>query len=400
MNRRILAMTLTLAFLALSTPALAQWVPPRSYWKPYNGVWATPILFESLSGNVNPADPAYVVNPGIDFDAEIVQAGYYRAFEFFGRAASATALLPMGRVSASGGIFNETSSGFGDLTFEFNMHLNNSKPIYNNPDLMRYEPGLSFNVIADLVAPTGEYDGDQIANLGQNRWIGRIGFPVVRQFGDWVPGRRTTLEVIPSVWLFSDNHDYVLGDLETDPMFQLEAHLTRDLDENLWVSLDANWLTEGASKIGGVSGSDVDALTLGITVGIPLTDRLNLTAGYSSTINDSGSRDIRADGFLLSLNYASADLWRGFDRLKDHADVRPRPRRELRLASRSESRAPTNRDRRLGDGDLEQQLAELNDKYERVAAELEDLKRALRERPERVNYSGSSHERAAPSARP
>ncbi len=66
--------------------------------------------------------------------------GFYKSFDLFGRAASATALLPVGRVSASGVGFDETSSGYGDLLFEFNMHLNNARPIYNNPDLMRYEP--------------------------------------------------------------------------------------------------------------------------------------------------------------------------------------------------------------------------------------------------------------------
>ncbi len=144
MNRRSLVMISILALLALSTRSFAQ-VPPRSYWKPFNGMWSVPLLFQSISGNVNPTDPAHVVNPGVDFDANILQAGYYKAFPLFGRAASLTALLPMGRVSATG-LLNEDSSGFGDLLIEFNMHLNNARPIYNNPDLMRYEPGLSFNL--------------------------------------------------------------------------------------------------------------------------------------------------------------------------------------------------------------------------------------------------------------
>ena len=324
MNRLILLMTSTLALLALSTPSFAQ-VPPRSYLKPYNGVWSAPVLYQSLSGNVNPADPANVVNPGVNFDADIAQAGVYKSFALFGRAASATALLPMGRVRASGGGLDETSSGIGDLLFEFNVHLNNATPIYNNPDLMRYEPGLSVNLIADLMAPTGEYDDDQIANLGQNRWIGRVGLPILWHIGPdligdlfpaaWVPGQRTTLEVIPSVWFFSDNNDYVLGDLETDPMVQVEAHLTHDLDERFWVSLDLNGLFAGRSKIGGDSGSSLDVFTVGGTVGMSLTDRLRLTAGYSSTVDDKGSNDVRADGFLISLTYSSADLWRGMERL-------------------------------------------------------------------------------------
>ena len=308
-------MILTLALLALSTPSFGQWVPPRTYLKPYNGMWSVPLLFQSLNSNVNPTDSARIVNSGVSFDAEILQAGYSKAFALFGHAASVTGLLPMGRVSATGAL-NQDSSGYGDLLIEFNMHINNARPLYNKPDQMRYEPGLSLNLIADLSVPIGEYDDDQIVNLGQNRWIGRVGTPIVWQLGPWVPGQRTTLEVIPSGIFFSDNNDYAPGDLETDPMFQLGAHLTRDLDEHFWVSLDFNYITGGKSTVGGDSGNTLNVLSLGGTVGVPLTSRLQLTVGYASTFQDGGSKDIQVDGFLISLTYASARLWRGFERLE------------------------------------------------------------------------------------
>ena len=327
MNRRILLLIFAPVLLALSTPSFAQVVPPRTYLKPYNGVWSVPLWYQSMSGNVNPTDPAFVLSPGFSFDSEILQTGYYKAFALTPkRAASLTAILNMGRVSGESAVFSESSSGFGDLMVEFNMHLNNAEPIYNNPMLMRYKPGFSVNLIADLVIPTGEYDDDQLVNLGQNRWMGRVGTPIVKQIGPWVPGRRTTLEVIPSVWLFGDNDDYkdVTGppgattDLETDPLFQVEAHLTRDLDEKLWVSLDLNWLSEGESEIDGVSGDSVDVLTVGAMASLPLTERLGLKIGYTSTVDDEGSSDVRADNLMVFLTYASGRLLRGIDRLKGH----------------------------------------------------------------------------------
>jgi len=45
----------------------------------------------------------------------------------------------------------------------------------NLVDVVRYQPGFSLDVIADLAVPIGEYDNSRSLNLGQNRWYGRVG---------------------------------------------------------------------------------------------------------------------------------------------------------------------------------------------------------------------------------
>ena len=69
-----------------------------------------------------------------------------------------------------------------------------------------------------------------------------------------MPGRRTTLEFLPAVWFFGDNTDFVGQTLKTDPMFQLDAHLTRDFTEHLWGALDGIWYNGGQTTINGVTG--------------------------------------------------------------------------------------------------------------------------------------------------
>ena len=99
--------------------------------------------------------------------------------------------------SIFGRTFGEDASGFGDPLFEIDLNLIGPEPIRNIPDLIRYEPGFSLDVLADLAFPIGEYDSEEPLNLGQNRWYGRVGAPIVWQLGPWVPGRRTTLEFLP-----------------------------------------------------------------------------------------------------------------------------------------------------------------------------------------------------------
>jgi len=317
---RMVAATV-LAMGALAPPPSSAQVPARFYWKTLSGASAVPVIFNSISGNTNPFDVAHTVTPGANFDATMAIAGYAHTYSLWDRSAMAAILLPMGRVSGevnlpTGRTVSQSASGFGDPMVEFNLNLIGPKAQKNIPDVIRYQPGFSLDLLADLALPIGEYNSDQPLNIGQNRWYGRVGFPVIWQLGDWVPGRRTTLEFLPAVWMFGDNTDYVGQTLKTDPLFQLDAHLTRDFTEHLWGALDASWYSGGRASINGVEGKKLNNVGLGLTLGYTVNSNLNLTVGYKSTIGDSAPTDLRMDGFMLTLVYGWHPLIEGSKRLK------------------------------------------------------------------------------------
>jgi hypothetical protein len=299
--------------------ALAQ-VPPRFYWDTLSNANAVPLIAESVSGNTNPFDPAHTVTPGADFDAILALPGYARTFSLFDRAALAALLVPMGRISGdvtvAGRTFQQSARGFGDPMLEFNLNVLGPPAQKNIPDVVRYEPGFSVDLLADLALPIGEYDSSQPLNLGQNRWYGRLGLPIIWQLGPWVPGRRTTLELLPAVWFFGANDDYVGQTLETDPLFQVDAHLTRDFSEHFWASLDAAWYNGGQTSINGVPGKKLNNIGLGLTLGYQINDNLNLTFSYKSTVDDDAPGDLRMDVFMVSLVYGWHALVEGERRLE------------------------------------------------------------------------------------
>ena len=173
-----------LAMAALCPPqALAQ-VPARFYWKSLSGANAVPVIFNSLSGNTNPFDPSNRVTPDANFDATMALTGWAHTYTLGDRSAMGAIILPMGRVSGGVAGVTETSRGFGDPMLEFNYNLIGPKAQKTIPDVLRYEPGFSLDLLVDLALPIGEYDSSQSVNLGQNRWYGRIGAPVVWQLGD------------------------------------------------------------------------------------------------------------------------------------------------------------------------------------------------------------------------
>ena len=313
--------------LGLFCPPQAQaQVPARFYLKSLAGAKAVPLIYESINGNTNPFDPGhFIINKGADgveFDATMALAGGAMTLPVFGRAGMVALLVPMGRISGEvtydgSTLVKESASGFGDPTLEFNLNLIGPPAQMSIPDALRYEPGFSLDLLVDLALPIGEYDNDQQLNIGQNRWYGRLGMPIIYQLGPWVPGRRTTIELLPAVWLFGDNDDFVGQTMETDPLFQLDAHLSRDFTEHAWGALDLSWYTGGEATLNGVTGEKRDDLAVGITLGYQVNDNLNLTFGYKSTLNDDAPDDLSMDMFMVTLVYGWHPIIEGSKRLQN-----------------------------------------------------------------------------------
>ena len=313
----VVAATVLAIGLLCPPQALAQ-LPARFYWKSLSDSNAVPLIVESISGNTNPFDSAHTVTPGADFSATMALTGYARTFSLFDRAALAAIIVPMGRISGdvmvAGRIVNQSANGFGDPTLEFNINLLGPPAQKNIPDVIRYEPGFSVDLLGDLMLPIGKYDNAKALNLGQNRWYGRLGAPIVWQLGPWVPGRRTTLEFLPAVWLFGDNDDYVGKTMKTDPLFQLDAHVTRDFTEHFWGAIDGTWFYGGKATIDGVPGKRLNNIGVGLTLGYQINDNLNLTLGYKTTVDDSAPTDLRMDCFMVTLVYGWHPLVEGMKR--------------------------------------------------------------------------------------
>jgi hypothetical protein len=315
---RWIAVALLAAGVVFPPVASAQ---ARYYWKSLSGANVVPVIFESLSGNANPANPAMTVMPGASFSGTLGMAGYGRMFSLFDRAAMAALIVPMGRVSGEVNVLGitgfQSASGFGDPMVELVVNVVGPRAQDTLADVARYEPGFSLDVLADLAFPIGQYSNSQALNLGQHRWYGRIGLPIVWQIGPWVPGERTTVEALPALWWFAANTDYLGKTLTTNVLFQLDAHVTRDLTASLWVSLDALWYLGGAATLDGVAGDKLNNFGVGATAGYQITENLGLTASYMKLVSSGSPNSLQMDRFMVSLLYGWHSLVEGARRLEE-----------------------------------------------------------------------------------
>ncbi len=299
----------------------AQGDGPRVHWKEMlTETNLFSLTYISASGNTNPVDPAHTIVPGADFDADLLLVGYSRSFSLFGRTAVGSIVVPVGDLGGEVGGFlfslKDSARGFGDPILQLDVNLIGAPAMKNVPDLLRYEPDFTVDLVFTLAIPIGEYDDNSLANIGQNRWYGRVGVPIMISLGDWVPGSRTTLEFLPAVWFFGDNDDLLGQTVENDPLFQFESHLTRDFTETFWGSLDVVWYYGGKSTIGGLSGEALNEVGVGFTFGYQINDNLMLTAGYTATIDD-GREDLDLGAFRINLVYGWHQLIEGINRLEE-----------------------------------------------------------------------------------
>lgn len=302
------------------TQLIAQGDGPRFYWKGLSGTNAIPLIGSSLGGNANPFDPSHTVVPGSNFAGSMAVAGYAKILPLFKRSAIVSVLVPMGRlssdVSLNGLNYNTTARGFGDPMLQLDVNIIGPKAINNFPDMIRYKPGFSVDLMGSIAFPIGAYDDESPVNIGQNRWYGRIGAPIIWQIGKWIPGKRTTIEMLPAVWFFAPNYDFVGQKMTTAPMYQLEGHITRDFMERVWGSLDAISYLGGKATIDTLQGKSLSNVGLGATLGYQVNENMQLTVSYNTTINDNNADDLKMDAFRFTIVYGWHPLVEGMRRLK------------------------------------------------------------------------------------
>lgn len=304
--------TLAASVLALSSPAKAVDDGARSYWKGRSGtnVVSVQYLFLDMQSNDSQmVDPSHFIFPNTDAEADLFVASYARHFTLFDRPSSfavnilggsadvdidATAVpsqfLPPGYIS--GLSFSQSATGFGDPTIQLDVNLVGTPPLISTVDLVNYEPSFTIDAAVMAAVPIGEYDGNSLVNIGQNRMFGRVALPMKYHFGTFAPGFMRSIELTPSVWLFGENDDFLGQNMENDPLWQLEGHVTWDFTRTFYGSLDLLYRTGFQSEINGVTvGDEIEIGDLGFTLNYQVTDNLGMRASYSSNLFGDDSLD-------------------------------------------------------------------------------------------------------------
>lgn len=308
--------------------ALAQDDGARTYWKAMDGTNILAFQYLPFSGDSSDSqafDPVHYIYPEAETEANLFMLTYAHHFTLLDRPAIFGASLLGGNLGVESFAdpfddesevgFRQSAHGFGDPSLQLTLNLIGAPALRSFYDISKYEPKAVLDVSVLGSFPIGEYDPAKVANIGLNRWWGRLALPFTYHIGPFVPGYRTSLEIVPSVLLLGSNDDFLGLKLDNDPLYQLEAHVTRDFTAHFFGSVDFLYRHGLKSEVDGMAvAEDLDIVSLGFTLDYELNDNVGMRVSYHSVVG--GDSGLDGDMFRIAVNFGWHALVENIGKLK------------------------------------------------------------------------------------
>jgi hypothetical protein len=276
--RRLALLTL-FGFLLSAPLAIAQELEPGAYTVSPVGINVLNLGYVFNDGDVT-FDPSLPIEDG-SATIHTAMISYARSMDLAGRSATALVALPIIDGHVEGLYQGEHAvadrNGFGDLRVRIGVNLYGA-PARQLPEFAKTPPArLNVGASVTVVAPTGQYDPQRIINLGTNRWAFKPEAAIIRNVGPWM------FEIYGGAWLFTDNDDYVNGQVRSQkPLASAQFSLRRTFRPGLWVSANINYYTGGRTNVGGLFKQDFQANSrAGTTLSVPLSRRNSVRIAVS-----------------------------------------------------------------------------------------------------------------------
>ena len=284
MRSRVFRALLAIAFAA--APVSAQELEPGAYTVSPVGNNLLNVGYVFNDGDVT-FDPSLPIEDG-SATIHTATIAYGRSVDLAGRSATLLVAVPIVAGHLEGLYLGERAvadrKGFADIRIRVGVNLYGA-PARRLPEFAKTPPSkINIGASIAIVAPTGQYDTQRIVNLGTNRWAFKPEAAIIRNAGAWM------FEIYGGVWLFTDNTDYVNGQVRSQkPLASGQFSLRRTFRPGLWASANINYYTGGRTNVGGLFKQDFQANSrAGATLSVPLSRlssvRVAVSKGAYTTI--------------------------------------------------------------------------------------------------------------------
>ena len=287
---------LTAVLLGGLHPCVAQELEPRNLTNLPRGINFFSAGYAYASGNTL-LDPSL---PLEDFNGRIntILLAYVRAVNFWGKSGKVGAILPFAGGDFEGVFANEPFvddyTGFGDIRLRASVNLTGA-PSLMPEDYPDYKQNWVSGLGVQVTAPTGNYNPEQLPNLGTNRWTFRFTYGVSKTVKDWI------FELYAGIWVFTPNNNF-LEDfrLTSTPLWVTKTSIIRSLGKrDNWIAFSLGYGYGAQTSLDGVERDAVlSQMPLSLIYAHSLGKRHTLKLAVASSIRFEQGADF--DAFAIS----------------------------------------------------------------------------------------------------
>ena len=260
--------------------AHAQELEPRSYSP-------SPVGTTFVLGGFGRSEGGILFDPSLDIDNVqadlwIATVGAGHIFDLFGRQSRVLAVVPIAWGAVVGDVHAHAQRqdlvGLADPRFKLSVGLFGA-PALTRDEFTRRRRVATLGASLTVMPPRGQYNANQLVNLGYHRWA------LKPEVGMSVPAGRWTIDAYAGVWLFTTNDSHFPGTAEKrqDPVLAVQGHASYALSTRTWLAVNGTWFAGGATYVDDVLNPDLQRNTrLGITYSVPLAAQQSLKFVYST----------------------------------------------------------------------------------------------------------------------
>lgn len=225
---------------------------------------------------------------------------YVRSINLFGLSAKIDAIVPYVIGEWEGDINDlkgyRTQNGFGDLRIRFSFNFLGSKAM-SVSNFQNYKPENISGISVQIIAPTGDYNADELINIGSNRWAFKTQWGFAKIFDKWV------IESYVGLWLFTNNTNFLNGkELSQKPLYTFKMHFIRELPKKMWLALNMGYGVGGKTELNGIPrDTEISTSRLGLIYALPIAKGHTLKFAYISGIRFNKGPDF--DAISISYQY-------------------------------------------------------------------------------------------------
>ncbi len=244
-------------------------------------------------------DPALPIE-GLNSNIHSGFTAYVRSINLFDLSAKVDVIIPYVLGDWQGDIDNvrtyKARNGLGDLRVRFSFNFLGSQAM-NISDFENYKPENVSGISVQIIVPTGDYNANELINIGSNRWAFKTQWGFARNLDKWI------IESYVGLWFFTNNTNFLNGNkLSQKPLYTIKMHVIRELPKKMWLALNVGYGIGAKTEVNGIPrDTEISTARLGLIYAVPIAKKHTLKFAYITGFRFNRGSDF--DAISLSYQY-------------------------------------------------------------------------------------------------